>query len=66
MVVVPTSSHVTLTYGYTTVDWLAFMLSLVGLLGLVVLWRRPALAYPQPRHLAFGDKIYPGPSASGH
>ncbi len=61
MVVVPTANHVTLTYGYTTVDWLAFMLSLVGLLGLVVLWRRPPLAYPQPRHLAFGDKIYQGP-----
>jgi phosphomannomutase len=61
MVVVPTANHVTLTYGYTSVDWLAFLLSLVGLLGLVVLWRRPPVSYPQARHLAFADRSYPGP-----
>ncbi len=41
MVVVPTSNHVTLNYGYTPVDWIGFILSLFGLLGVVLLWRLP-------------------------
>ena len=46
MVVVPTANHVTLTYGYTPVDWLGFLLSLLGLLGLIVLWRLPPVPVP--------------------
>lgn len=38
MVVVPTSTSVRLEYGMTTVDWLADLLTLVGI-GLLVLWR---------------------------
>jgi phosphomannomutase len=45
MVVVPDSDHVTLTYGYTPVDWTGFILSLLGLVGLVVLWRKGPVAY---------------------
>ncbi|MGI8492359.1 MAG: hypothetical protein ACR2KC_03975, partial [Acidimicrobiales bacterium] len=51
MVVVPTANHVSLHYGYTQVDWLGFLLTLLGLAGLVVLALRHPVAYPTPRHL---------------
>ncbi|HEX4901586.1 MAG TPA: hypothetical protein VFV42_02185 [Acidimicrobiales bacterium] len=43
MVVVPTDTEVTLTFGRTPVDLLALALSLVGILGAVALARRPAV-----------------------
>jgi len=43
MVVVPTDTEVTLTYGRTPVDWLAILLSLGGIAALVALARRPPL-----------------------
>lgn len=43
MVVVPTSNEVRLHYGYTWVDALGYALTLLGLLGLVVLFRQPPL-----------------------
>jgi phosphomannomutase len=49
MVVVPTAYHVTLDYGYTTVDWTGFILSLFGLMALVALWRLGPVAYAAPR-----------------
>ena len=43
MVVVPTSTHVSLHYGYTTVDYLGWFITLLGVVGLVFLIRtRPA------------------------
>jgi len=45
MVVIPTADHVTLTYGKTTLDWVADLITLVGLAGLVVLWRKGPVAY---------------------
>jgi hypothetical protein len=39
MIVVPTATHVSLHYGQTPVDYLAWSLTLLGLLGLVVAWR---------------------------
>jgi hypothetical protein len=39
MVVIPTSSSVTLSYGTTAVDWAGRGGTLVGLVGLVALWR---------------------------
>jgi hypothetical protein len=48
MVVVPTSKHVSLHYGYTPVDALGYLLSLLGVAAVVVLARRPALTYPEP------------------
>lgn len=41
MVVVPTSHHVRLWYGYTAVDYTGYVLSFLALIGLVVLVRRP-------------------------
>jgi hypothetical protein len=40
MVVIPTSDHVELTYGYTPVDYTGLALSIVGIGGVVILWRR--------------------------
>lgn len=51
MVVIPTSRHVRLYYGSTPVNWIGWLLSAVGLAGLVVLWRRKQVVYPTPRHL---------------
>jgi hypothetical protein len=48
MVVVPTSNTVTLTYGTTTVDWIGRAGSLVGLAGLVALWRPTSVPEPTP------------------
>jgi hypothetical protein len=55
MVVVPTERHVHLHYGRTGVEWSAYAVSLVGLLGLVFLFRRGtyrfrrSLPVPSPR-----------------
>jgi hypothetical protein len=40
MLVVPTATHVSLTYGYTPIDWAGLILSLLGVLAVVVLWKR--------------------------
>ncbi len=43
MVVIPTSKHVSLHYGTTPVDWFANIATLLGLVGLGLLWRsRPS------------------------
>ena len=49
MVVVPTSDHVTLSYGYTPVDYLGWALTLAALVGLVLLVRAGRLDLPEPR-----------------
>ena len=46
MVVVPTSRHVELRYGFTPVDGLAWALTLAGVGGLVLLARRGRVPYP--------------------
>ena len=48
MAVVPTETDVTLTYGTTWVEWLAWTVTLVGLGGLVVLARQGPLAVTVP------------------
>jgi phosphomannomutase len=62
MVVVPTANHVTLDYGYTPIDWLGFILSLLGVAGLLVLWRLRGLEYPDPRHLFRADGSFRAPA----
>jgi hypothetical protein len=49
MVVVPTEEHVTLTYGYTVVDYLGWAIAIASLAGLVLLWRWGPVALPEPR-----------------
>ncbi len=39
MVVIPTSTHVELSYGYTKTDYASYLLTLLGLVGLFALWR---------------------------
>jgi hypothetical protein len=45
MVVVPTDTHVSLTYGRTGVEYLSYTLTLLGLVGLVLLIRRPVMRF---------------------
>jgi hypothetical protein len=40
MVVVPTDEHVEITYGRTSLEWMAYLVTLLGIVGLVVLVRR--------------------------
>ena len=48
MVVIPTSTHVSMHYGYTSVDYLANGLTLLGILGLFWLWRSKPVVMPDP------------------
>jgi hypothetical protein len=45
MVVVPNDTHVELTYGRTGVEYLSYVLTVLGVVGLVLLARRPRLAF---------------------
>lgn len=48
MVVVPTGTTVELRYGTTPVEWLGWIVALAGVVGLVLLARRGAVAVPAP------------------
>ena len=59
MVVVPTSHHVTLTYGTTTVDWIGKAASVAGLVGLgTLVFRSPVDVGPDPT-AATPDPVLP-------
>ena len=45
MVVVPTDTHVELTYDRTWVEYVSYGLTLLGVVGLVLLWRRPRMRF---------------------
>jgi 6-pyruvoyl-tetrahydropterin synthase related domain len=45
MVVVPTDTHVELTYGRTSVEYLSYGLTLLGIVGLILLIRRPPFRF---------------------
>jgi len=49
MVVIPTAKHVHLHYGNTSVEYIAYLLTLLGIALAIVLARRPAVAMPPPR-----------------
>jgi uncharacterized membrane protein len=49
MVVVPTSTHVTLEYGWTRVDVLGWGVTALGLAGIVWFWRAGPVEMPQPQ-----------------
>ena len=48
MVVIPTSNHVRLRYGDTPVEYLGYLLALIGVALTVWLARRPPLVMPEP------------------
>jgi hypothetical protein len=48
MVVVPTSKHVSLHYGWTPVDGVGWLVTLAGLVGVGVLVRRGSVDFPEP------------------
>lgn len=48
MVVVPTSGHVSLHYGYTSVDYVSWLVTFLGVVGLVFLVRAGPLVMPDP------------------
>jgi hypothetical protein len=50
MVVVPTSNDVSLHYGYTTTDYLSYFLTFLGIIGVLVLWRRGRVDYSPAPH----------------
>ena len=56
MVVVPNDTHVELTYGRTSVEYLAYALTLLGVAGLVLLVRRPQYAFAATRSMGAGDE----------
>jgi hypothetical protein len=49
MVVIPTDTHVRLSYGVTPVDLSSWTLTLAGVAGLVALWRFGPVAFPARR-----------------
>jgi hypothetical protein len=55
MVVVPTDTQVSLTYGQTPVDGLGWLASGVGVVGLLALRRRGAVPYRPPRRTSVPD-----------
>jgi hypothetical protein len=57
MVVVPTERDVSLRFGRTPVDYLAMAMSVLGLIGLVWLARRPAIDMEPPRQTRLADWI---------
>ena len=52
MVVVPSENDVTLSYGWTAVDVLAWVITAIGLIVAVVLWRNPYIWTAEPSRRA--------------
>jgi hypothetical protein len=62
MVVVPDSNHVELTFGYTPIDYLGYLLTIIGIIGLVYLFRaRPVHVAPPRRFWGKAERpdLYP-------
>jgi hypothetical protein len=49
MVVIPTDTHVELTYGRTSVEWLSYALTILGVVGLVLLVRAGVYRFHSPK-----------------
>ena len=64
MVVVPTSTHVQLSYKMSGSDKGAYLVTFLGLLALIVLWRRGPVVYrtsgPEPDAYGLAVRRYPG------
>lgn len=46
MVVIPTEHEVQLSYGFSAIDYTAYGLTFLGVIGLFVMWRRGPVVYP--------------------
>lgn len=60
MLVVPTESSVELRYGHTSVEWLAYAMTAVGVVALLVLTRRGTYRFRAPRRLPPPPANYQG------
>jgi hypothetical protein len=49
MVVIPTDTHVELTYGRTSVEWLSYALTILGVVGLALLVRAGVYRFHSPK-----------------
>ena len=49
MVVVPTSNRVSMHFGMTTIDWSGWLITVIGLVGIVLLWRAGPVAMPDAK-----------------
>ena len=49
MVVIPTDTHVELSYGRTSVEWLSYALTILGVVGLVLLVRAGVYRFHSPK-----------------
>src|SRR5262249_26217709 len=66
MVVIPTKKHVSLHYGNTPVDMLGWFVTLLGVGGLIVLWRAQPVVYPpKPPLRRRGQAAGAGPAGDG-
>jgi hypothetical protein len=61
MVVVPTEEHVELNYGRTSVEWLAYLTTLLGLVGLVFLVRRGIYRFQRALPVPPSSPLVPPP-----
>jgi hypothetical protein len=60
---VPEDTHVELTYGRTGVEYVSYFLTLLGVVGLVLLWRRPPFRFTPERRRVPSSRpdLPPGP-----
>jgi phosphomannomutase len=69
MLVVPTSNHVSLTYGTTPVDWIGLILSILGLGAVGYFWKAAPVAYSgrptRRRRLSFRVALVDDPIGEG-
>jgi hypothetical protein len=64
MVVVPTENQVELTYGTTSMEWIAYLMTLVGIALVVVLWRKGPLEIDDEEERETAATVFAGAGAA--